>query len=124
MSASDGKTDEEVDKVLGGYDSGSFLAEFKELLALHNEDGVIPSGRGSIVQGDITKTLPEWIKEHPHARFCLINLDVDLYEPTKVILETCWDRLVTGGVVILDEYATSGWPGETSAWDDFLRSRA
>jgi hypothetical protein len=30
---------------------------------------------------------------------------------------------VPGGVLILDEYATSKWPGETRAWDDFARRR-
>ena len=65
----------------------------------------------------------DWLKENPEARFCLLNLDVDIYEPTRVILEECWDRLVPGGVLVLDEYATSKWPGETLAWDEFARSR-
>ena len=56
-------------------------------------------------------------------RFCLVNMDVDIYEPTMIILEGCWDRVVSGGVLILDEYATSKWPGETRAWDDFAKKR-
>jgi hypothetical protein len=48
---------------------------------------------------------------------------MDIYDPTMVILDNCWDLLVPGGVLILDEYATSKWPGETRAWDDFARRR-
>jgi hypothetical protein len=94
-----------------------------DLLELHNQDAVLPVGRGTIIQGDVCKTLPQWLEQNPETRFCLCNLDMDLYEPTSVILEGCWDRIVPGGVVILDEYATSKWPGETKAWDDFAASR-
>ncbi len=123
LADEDGKTDGSIQKEVGGLSSESFLEEFQALLALHNADSVIPANRGSIVKGDICKTLPAWLKENPEARFCLLNLDVDIYEPTRVILEECWDRLVPGGVLVLDEYATSKWPGETLAWDEFARSR-
>lgn len=66
-------------------------------------------------------SLPQWLEQNPEARFCLVNMDMDLYEPTKVILDGCWDRIVPGEVLILDEYATSKWPGETRAWDDFAK---
>ncbi len=123
LASEDGVTDANIQKEVGGLSSSSFLKEFQALLKLHNEDGVIPSNRGSIVKGDICETLPNWLKENPEARFCLLNLDVDIYEPTRIILEQCWDRLVPGGVLILDEYATSKWPGETLAWDEFARDR-
>lgn len=117
----DGAEDAKVQKEVGGLSSESFAEEFHALLKLHNEDAVIPTNRGQIVEGDITKTLPAWLAENPETRFCLINIDVDIYEPTKVILQSCWDRLVPGGVLVLDEYATSKWPGETRAWDEFAR---
>ena len=112
-----------VQKVPGGLSAESFLSEFLELLELHNSDAVLPTERGKIVRGDICKTLPHWLDQNPEARFCLVNMDVDIYEPTMIILEGCWDRVVSGGVIILDEYATSKWPGETRAWDDFAKKR-
>jgi hypothetical protein len=63
------------------------------------------------------------LNENQETMFCLINLDVDIYEPTKLVLDLCWDRLVKGGVLILDEYATSKWPGETIAWNEFAQVR-
>lgn len=123
ISDEDGGEDLSVQKTVGGLSASSFLEEFRLLLELHNQDAVIPANRGQIVIGDITKRLPEWLEENPESRFCLINIDVDIYDPTLVILESCWDRLVPGGALILDEYATSKWPGETRAWDEFSAAR-
>jgi hypothetical protein len=123
LTPEDGKNDSAVQKEPGGWSAAGFHAEFLELLELHNQDAVLPAGRGMIVKGDVCKTLPQWLDQNSEARFCLCNLDMDLYEPTSVILDSCWDRIVTGGVVIFDEYATSKWPGETKAWDDFAAKR-
>jgi len=123
LAAEDGSGDISVQKMPGGYNAEAFFEEFSELLSLHNADSILPAERGKIVRGDICETLPQWLEDNPEARFCLVNLDVDLYEPTAAILENCWDRIVTGGVVILDEYAASKWPGETKAWDDFVAGR-
>lgn len=123
LSQKDGDEDASVEKRTGGLNSSSFLDEFKLLLELHNQDSVIPANRGSIIIGNIVESLPQWLESNAEARFCLINIDVDIYEPTYAILENCWDRLVPGGVLVLDEYATSKWPGETKAWDEFSAGR-
>jgi hypothetical protein len=123
LAPDDGPSDFTIQKGPGGLSSASFLEEFLDLLDLHNQDAVLPVGRGTIIQGDVCKTFPQWLEQNPEARFCLCNLDMDIYEPTAVVLEACWDRIVPGGVLILDEYATSKWPGETKAWDDFAANR-
>ncbi|MDX2095223.1 MAG: TylF/MycF/NovP-related O-methyltransferase [Alphaproteobacteria bacterium] len=123
LTAKDGDSNPAIQKKQGGLSAKGFLEELNALVKLHNEDGVLPSTRGSLVQGDVTETLPQWLTSNPEARFCLINIDVDIYEPTRAILQHCWDRLVVGGVLILDEYATTQWPGETNAWDEFARAR-
>lgn len=121
ISPEDGGEDASVQKLKGGFNASSFYDEFRELLELHNEDGVIPSNRGRVVVGNIVETLPAFLEENPEARFCLVNIDVDVYEPTRKILELCWERMVPGAVLLLDEYGTSKWPGETRAWDYFAR---
>jgi hypothetical protein len=72
-----------------------------------------------LVKGDIIETLPEWVEQNPQARFSLVNLDTDIYEPAVVILENIWPRLVTGGVLLLDDYGV--FPGETAAVDEFFK---
>ncbi|GAB3034860.1 TylF/MycF/NovP-related O-methyltransferase [Bowmanella dokdonensis] len=74
-----------------------------------------------LVEGDIVTTLPAWLTGNPQARFSLVNLDTDIYEPAVTILENIWPRLVNGGVLLLDDYAV--FPGETQAVDEFFKDK-
>lgn len=74
-----------------------------------------------LVEGDAVKTVPKYLKENPHLKISLLNLDVDIYEPSVVILEYLWPRIVKGGVLILDDYGV--FPGETKAADEFFKNK-
>lgn len=73
-----------------------------------------------LVQGDIAKTAPQYLEENPHLVVSLLYLDVDLYEPTKVLLETFLPRMPKGAVVVFDELNAKMFPGETRAVDEIL----
>jgi hypothetical protein len=49
-------------------------------------------------------------------------MDCDLYDPTRVTLQTFWPRLSRGGVILFDEYSIKEWPGETKAVDELLET--
>jgi Macrocin-O-methyltransferase (TylF) len=55
---------------------------------------------------------------HPELKIALLHVDVDVYLPTKVILQELFDRVVKGGLVVFDDYGTVA--GETRAIDEFL----
>ncbi|WP_247232277.1 TylF/MycF/NovP-related O-methyltransferase [Telluribacter sp. SYSU D00476] len=76
----------------------------------------------SLVQGDILLTLPDFLAQNPALKIALLHIDVDVYEPTKFILENLWERVVKGGVVMLDDYGTV--EGETRAVDEFFEDMA
>lgn len=78
--------------------------------------------RIELVAGDATVTIPEYTRRHPGFRIALLNLDFDVYRPTKVALEELYDRVVPGGVIAFDEYAARPW-GESDAVDEFFQSR-
>lgn len=69
------------------------------------------------VDGDILNTLTEFLARHPEKRFSLINIDVDLYEPTQFILQHVYPRMNEGSIIMLDDYQF--FPGATKAIDDF-----
>src|SRR5688572_15976938 len=71
-----------------------------------------------LVEGDILQTIPNYLKENQPRKISLLHIDVDVYEPTKIILENLWDRVVKGGILMLDDYGTI--EGETRAIDDFF----
>lgn len=74
-----------------------------------------------IVKGDILKTLDQYVNNNPHLKISLLHIDVDLYEPTKFILEKLYDRVTKGGIIILDDYGA--FAGANKAVDDFFESK-
>ena len=74
-----------------------------------------------LIKGDINKTLIEFIKKNKRASIALLHIDVDIYEPTKCILENLFDKVSKNGIVIFDDYKK--FPGETKAVNDFLKGK-
>jgi O-methyltransferase len=73
--------------------------------------------RLNIVRGDVLKTIPTLKVES----IALLRLDTDTYETTKFELEQLYDRVVPGGVVIIDDYGYT--LGCKKAVDDFIRDK-
>ena len=74
-----------------------------------------------LIKGDITKTVPRYLKLHPELKISLLNLDADVYEPSVTILDNLYPRIVKGGILILDDYGT--FPGETKAVDEYFKDK-
>ena len=119
----DGAPDEKFDKVVGGYDGGAFREILLDAIKIFDEDRFIPyKPRIILVDGDIEKTVPEFIEKNPGLRVSLLHIDCDMYQPTKVALEALWPRLVKGGVIVLDDYGIRPWEGESAAVDEYFES--
>ncbi|HLS30666.1 MAG TPA: TylF/MycF/NovP-related O-methyltransferase [Flavobacteriaceae bacterium] len=71
-----------------------------------------------LIKGDILKTIPEFVAKNQSKKIALLHIDVDVYEPTKMILKYLWDKVVKGGILMLDDYGTV--EGETKAIDEFF----
>ena len=72
-----------------------------------------------LIQGNICSTVPKYAEEHPELKIALLHVDVDVFRPTQVILNELFDRLVPGGLLVLDDYGTVA--GETQALDEFFQ---
>lgn len=121
FSEKDGKDDESVHKVVGGYKCTA--DEVRELVKLHNDDNLLPgSERCRLIEGDIMDTIPRFLEENPGLKISLLHFDMDLYEPTKYGLEMLYSHVVKGGVIVFDEYGLIPWQGETNAVDEFFQN--
>lgn len=76
------------------------------------------AGNYELVAGNILETLPAYCQEHPELKIALLHIDVDVHDATVCILENLFERIVPGGVLMLDDYGTID--GETRAVDAFL----
>ncbi len=65
--------------------------------------------------------IPERFPEVTDRTFAFVHIDVDLYQPTLDSLEFFYPRLEPGGVIVVDDYGYTQFPGARRAVDEFLR---
>ena len=75
-----------------------------------------------LIKGDVANSLPEYFMTHDYERISLLHLDMDVYKPTKLALSLLIDRIVPGGLVVIDDYGTVS--GATDAIDEFISEYA
>jgi hypothetical protein len=56
-------------------------------------------------------------------RFCLVNLDCDLYAPFSAALQYFYPRLLPGGFLIMHDYSSLHWPLIEKAVDEFFADK-
>lgn len=103
-----GSARDNVEEAIGVYDANRPIAHIPKV---------------ELVEGDLCLTAPQYVAANPHLVVSLLYLDVDLYEPTKVALETFVPRMPKGGIIVFDELNAKIFPGETQAVDEVLGLR-
>jgi hypothetical protein len=78
----------------------------------------LPNQRYEMHRGWFEDTLPAFRPPRPIA---VLRLDGDWYDSTMTCLDNLYDRVMPGGVILLDDY--SHWEGCTRAVHDFLSKR-
>lgn len=64
--------------------------------------------------------IPERFNEVRDQEYAFVNIDVDLYEPTRDSIEFFFPRMSSGGVVVCDDYNMSQFAGAKKAIDEFV----
>ena len=70
------------------------------------------------IVGDVMETLQN--KENIPDKIAILRLDTDWYESSKFELEALYNNVVSGGVIIFDDYYH--WNGQRKATDEYFRS--
>lgn len=91
----------------------------KQLIDILKQQGIYENIE--LIKGDINYTVPKYIKDHPELKISLLNLDTDIYEPARTILENLYPKIVKGGILMLDDYGV--FPGETKAVDEYFKDK-
>ena len=91
------------------------------LTKLHNDDNILRGvERCRIINGDICQTVPEFVSSTKGLRLCLLYIDTNLFEPTKIGLEYLYPLVVPGGIVAFNGYGQQPWEGEAKAIEEFF----
>ncbi len=76
-----------------------------------------PKNQIEFIQGKVEDTIPDRISE----QIALLRLDTDWYESTLHELNHLYPRLVSGGVLIIDDYGH--WMGARKATDEYISEK-
>lgn len=122
LASEDGPENAKFKKV-GAWSSASYndLLHCSQIHDITRPMGQVP--KVHLVCGDVMKTAEQFIKENPRTVVSLLYLDVDLYEPTKKMLEVFALRVVKGGIIAFDQINTQAFSGETLAVEKILGIR-
>jgi hypothetical protein len=126
LAPQDGAGNPGQDIRIGGYAGGDNIEEDLRLarLAMNQDRHLAHVERIEFVRGDLATTVPRFVTERGEGlRVALLNLDADLYEPTRVALEQFVPTMAPGGLIVLDEYAVTTFPGESKAVDEYFLHR-
>jgi hypothetical protein len=110
------RSDQQLNFMRTGGLSANSYEDLKQCIQIYDQNrpiGHIP--RVELQAGDAVKTIPEYVQNNQHLVVAMLYLDFDVYEPTKVALETFVPRMPKGAVIAFDELNQAAWPGETLA---------
>lgn len=98
-----------------GTEAGDGLSE-TEISAIFRGKGI---ENVHTVAGNVFDTIPEYLRRRPATRIALLHLDMDVREPTAFALEQLYERVVPGGLIVIDDYGAVA--GASDAVDAFLQ---
>ncbi len=76
----------------------------------------------TLIKGNINTSLEKFlIKKKNKLKISLLHLDLDIYSPTKLVLETLYKYVSKRGIILLDDYKHIR--GATVAVDEFLKKK-
>lgn len=105
---------------VGDYATSEHYEEILErLLTIHESFCPIPHMKKfELIKGDASQTIDTWLEDNPHAVIAMAIFDMDVYRPTKEVLQKIKPRLTKGSLLVFDELNCSFFPGETRAVDE------
>ena len=71
-----------------------------------------------LIQGPVETTVPRFLQKK--IEIAMLHIDLDLYSGYQTVLQYCYPFLMSKGVICLDDYGQTKWPGCQKAVDDFL----
>jgi hypothetical protein len=117
-----------VDEKDGGFSNVGDYAITKnyeqtldKILTLH--EGFSPIShvkKFELIKGDASLTIDDWLENNPYAVVAMVIFDMDIYKPTKAVLEKIIPRLTKGSILVFDELNCPHFPGETRALDEVI----
>lgn len=110
---------------IGGYKvSANYKDHLEALIDYHEKNNVLASvKKHQVIEGNVMETVPRFFQENPETVVALAYFDMAVYAPTKSCLEAIKPHLMRGSVLMLDEFNSHDYPGETIAFKETFHDR-
>jgi O-methyltransferase len=108
------KAGEKDSLYLGGEHADASKKGVQRLLKKLNLNNI------KILEGIFPEETEKFVKDE-NFRFC--HIDVDVYQSAKDIVEWIWPKLVTGGIIVFDDYGVKGCDGITTFVNEQRRKK-
>ena len=107
---------------LGDYSvKPGHIEALEEILTIHESYSPLSHiKKFNLVKGDASLTVGPWLEANPHMIISMAIFDMDVYKPTRDVLELILPRLTKGSLLVFDELNQESHPGETRAVDEVL----
>lgn len=107
---------------LGDYSvTPGHIEALEEILTIHESYSPLSHiKKFDLVKGDASLTVGPWLEANPHVIISMAIFDMDVYKPTRDVLELILPRLTKGSLLVFDELNHETHPGETRAVDEVL----
>jgi O-methyltransferase len=103
-----------VDAFLGKPVGGPQYNNFKSAVIENIKAAVGSMHRIDLIEGYVENTIPESKLD----KIALLRLDTDHYESTRIELSHLYPKLISGGVIIIDDYGL--YQGSRRATDEYI----
>jgi len=90
-------------------------AEFYEECYAQAQRNFSPFPKAQLIRGQV----PETLGTVAIGKVCYLSIDMNIAVPEIAAIEYFWDKLVTGAVVVLDDYGFTNRPEQKKAMDAF-----
>lgn len=98
----------------GEYWTAGDLASSEEILKKNLAEYNITTYKGWI---------PDRFPDVSGRDFCFVHVDVDLYQPTHESISFFYPKVVSGGIILCDDYGFSTCPGAKQAFDEYMTDK-
>ena len=112
----------------GGNDDRSFAKKFHKTLGKGSNDKKLEillkknnHDNFELIKGDVVKTLPNYLNKNKGFKIALLHLDLDIFRPTKFVIEKLFGKMQKNGIILIDDYGEIH--GATKAIDEFINKK-
>jgi len=102
----------------GDYESDSYEDLQRAIEIFDIDRPVNHISKIELIKGDIRQTAPNYLEENPQTIVRILQLTMNLYEPTKMALEQFYPKIPKGGIVMIN--ALNYVSGATQALDEVV----